>query len=166
MIGHLAARAQIAKVRGIDIDIGSSKKLADSLDRALSKKDPYFNKLLRILTTRCMTQAKYFSSGEVAPSQFWHYGLATAIYTHFTSPIRRCARAAACGTTCVCARAAAQLPSRVLSLPYLKVVQQPVQASSCHICTSTRARKSALSACRARACTRTCFRAVAHSKRV
>jgi exosome complex exonuclease DIS3/RRP44 len=101
---HLKHRVQIAKVRGIVIDIGSSKKLADSLDRALSKKDPYFNKLLRIMATRCMTQAKYFSSGEVAPTQFRHYGLAAPIYTHFTSPIRRCSlplqHSAACHVAC------------------------------------------------------------------
>jgi exosome complex exonuclease DIS3/RRP44 len=36
-----------------------------------------------------MTQAKYFSSGELAPTEFLHYGLAAPIYTHFTSPIRR-----------------------------------------------------------------------------
>ncbi|POM72951.1 Exosome complex uclease RRP44 [Phytophthora palmivora] len=33
--------------------------------------------------------ASYFSSGEVAPPEFHHYGLAAPIYTHFTSPIRR-----------------------------------------------------------------------------
>lgn len=53
------------------------------------KANPYFNKLLRILCTRCMMPATYFSSGEVAPSEFHHYGLAAPIYTHFTSPIRR-----------------------------------------------------------------------------
>merc|ERR1711939_1154522 len=50
---------------------------------------PYFNKLMRIATTRCMTQAVYFASGTVSESEFRHYGLAAPIYTHFTSPIRR-----------------------------------------------------------------------------
>ncbi len=38
------------------------------------------------------TQATYFGSGDVAPSEYHHYGLASPIYTHFTSPIRRCVR--------------------------------------------------------------------------
>ena len=54
--------------------------------------DPYFNKLLRILATRCMTQAAYFGSGDAAPTEYHHYGLAAPLYTHFTSPIRRCGR--------------------------------------------------------------------------
>ncbi|GBG71084.1 hypothetical protein CBR_g8384 [Chara braunii] len=74
---------------GIDLDISSSKTLADSLDNAIKEDDPLFNKLVRILTTRCMTQALYFSSGDLAPSEYHHYGLASPIYTHFTSPIRR-----------------------------------------------------------------------------
>ena len=41
------------------------------------------------MTTRCMMQAQYFSSGTEPESEFKHYGLASPIYTHFTSPIRR-----------------------------------------------------------------------------
>ncbi|KAK1326045.1 hypothetical protein QJS10_CPA01g00238 [Acorus calamus] len=73
---------------GLDLDISSSKALADSLDRAVGD-DPYFNKLIRILATRCMTQAVYFCSGDLTPPEFLHYGLAAPLYTHFTSPIRR-----------------------------------------------------------------------------
>ncbi|KAI8844251.1 hypothetical protein BC829DRAFT_363903 [Chytridium lagenaria] len=75
--------------KGIEIDPSSNKSLADSLDRATLPGDPYFNKLLRIMTTRCMMQAVYFCSGTLAHEEFWHYGLASEIYTHFTSPIRR-----------------------------------------------------------------------------
>ena len=74
---------------GIKIDPTSSKTLSDSLDKAIIPSDPYFNKLIRIMTTRCMMQAVYFCSGTVAEQDFWHYGLACPIYTHFTSPIRR-----------------------------------------------------------------------------
>ncbi|XP_071724421.1 exosome complex exonuclease RRP44 homolog A-like [Rutidosis leptorrhynchoides] len=73
---------------GLSLDVSSSKALADSLDRAVGD-DPYFNKLIRILATRCMTQAVYFCSGNLTLPEFHHYGLAAPLYTHFTSPIRR-----------------------------------------------------------------------------
>lgn len=73
---------------GLSLDVTSSKALAESLDRAVGD-DPYFNKLIRILATRCMTQAVYFCSGDLTPPEFNHYGLAAPLYTHFTSPIRR-----------------------------------------------------------------------------
>lgn len=73
---------------GLSLDVTSSKALAESLDRAVGD-DPYFNKLIRILATRCMTQAVYFCSGDLSPPEFNHYGLAAPLYTHFTSPIRR-----------------------------------------------------------------------------
>ena len=73
----------------LEIDTTTSKTLADSLDTAQVKSDPYFNQLVRIMTTRCMMQAVYFCSGTLTDPEFWHYGLASEIYTHFTSPIRR-----------------------------------------------------------------------------
>jgi exosome complex exonuclease DIS3/RRP44 len=37
-----------------------------------------------------MFPAQYFCSGEFPQDEWHHYGLAAPIYTHFTSPIRRC----------------------------------------------------------------------------
>ena len=48
-----------AKCRGFDISIEDSKHLADSLDKAVIEDDPYFNKLLRILSTRCMVRTSW-----------------------------------------------------------------------------------------------------------
>uniref|UniRef100_A0A8V0X405 DIS3 homolog, exosome endoribonuclease and 3'-5' exoribonuclease n=1 Tax=Gallus gallus TaxID=9031 RepID=A0A8V0X405_CHICK len=76
-----------AKSKNLEIKTDSAKALAESLDKAESPDFPYLNTLLRILTTRCMMQAVYFCSG--MDSDFHHYGLASPIYTHFTSPIRR-----------------------------------------------------------------------------
>ena len=74
---------------GLHLDTDTSKQLADSLDRAVVPSDAFMNKLIRIMTTRCMFQAQYFSTGMQTYEHFWHYGLACPIYTHFTSPIRR-----------------------------------------------------------------------------
>jgi exosome complex exonuclease DIS3/RRP44 len=73
----------------VTLDVSSSGALGASLDGARRESDPYFNKLIRIMATRCMTQAVYFASGEVTPAEYSHYGLAAPLYTHFTSPIRR-----------------------------------------------------------------------------
>lgn len=77
-----------AKV-GVVLDDTNSLSLNQSLDRCVDPADPFFNKLVRILTTRCLKQAQYFSSGEYPYDEFQHFGLAMPIYTHFTSPIRR-----------------------------------------------------------------------------
>ena len=78
-----------AKTKGFDLIVDSAKTLADSLEMARIPDNNYFNTLLRIMATRCMMQAVYFCSGSITYKEYHHYGLATPIYTHFTSPIRR-----------------------------------------------------------------------------
>ncbi|KAA8490392.1 Exosome complex exonuclease RRP44-like A [Porphyridium purpureum] len=81
-----------AAAYGIELDVSSNKTLNESLNRvelAFGKKDPYLSTLLRMLTTWRMSQAVYFSSGELGYSDYLHYGLAAPVCTHFTSPIRR-----------------------------------------------------------------------------
>ncbi|UYV79579.1 DIS3 [Cordylochernes scorpioides] len=75
--------------KNFEIKVSSGKELADSLDAAVLPEHPYFNVMLRMVATRCMTQALYFSSGTQTQPEFFHYGLAVPFYTHFTSPIRR-----------------------------------------------------------------------------
>ena len=83
-----------ARAAGVALDCASNRALAASLDAAEaalagSAAAAHTPKLLRILATRCMMQATYFPSGTLPPPAYAHYGLASPLYTHFTSPIRR-----------------------------------------------------------------------------
>lgn len=72
-------------VLDIPVDIGKStpKGLGEVLDRV----DGIKRDLMKRMLVKSMNQAVYVVSGET--SNFHHYGLATPMYTHFTSPIRR-----------------------------------------------------------------------------
>ncbi|CAL8094361.1 unnamed protein product [Orchesella dallaii] len=75
-----------AKAHNISIDVDKGSK---ALNESLERQPPELKSILRVLTTRCMTQALYCCSGTTAPDEYHHFGLAADIYTHFTSPIRR-----------------------------------------------------------------------------
>ncbi|XP_063619441.1 exosome complex exonuclease RRP44 [Cydia splendana] len=87
--GNFTSFLKAARQQGFEIDVTTNKAFSASLDAARIPDRPFFNTLLRIMATRCMQQAVYFSSGSLAQEEFYHYGLACPIYTHFTSPIRR-----------------------------------------------------------------------------
>jgi len=86
---ELGSLKKLLDEKGFKINVDDTKLLGESLDSIKKENDPFFNKLVRIMLTRTMNQAKYFPSCEFGFEDFFHYGLAMPIYTHFTSPIRR-----------------------------------------------------------------------------
>ncbi|KAJ4498863.1 hypothetical protein C8R41DRAFT_935002 [Lentinula lateritia] len=79
----------LRKTNGISLDVSSSGAPAVSLNERVGAREAVFDTFVRIMVTRCMLSAGYFSTGRVPKDTFGHYGFASEIYTQFTSPIRR-----------------------------------------------------------------------------
>ncbi|KAF9762290.1 Exosome complex exonuclease dis3 [Nosema granulosis] len=67
----------------LPIDISSTK----NINNAVKDFSPEQREVFKKVVTKTMNQAIYILSDE--SSDFFHYGLAVSLYTHFTSPIRR-----------------------------------------------------------------------------
>lgn len=71
---------------GYDIDVTSSSSLINSI---LKIKNGDVRTGVEILLFKSMPRAKYFVAGIVEQSQYGHYASNLALYTHFSSPLRR-----------------------------------------------------------------------------
>jgi len=76
---------------GVEVDASSSGALHRSLKRFSSAHYNGVNiqSLLETMFTIPMQPARYLCAGVHSPADFHHYALNFAVYTHFTSPIRR-----------------------------------------------------------------------------
>ncbi|KAI5151578.1 exosome complex exonuclease DIS3/RRP44, partial [Enteropsectra breve] len=70
------------------IDVpGIDSTSSHTINKSLELLDDERKAVVKRMITRSLQQAIYFVSGDSA--DYFHYGLATPVYTHFTSPIRR-----------------------------------------------------------------------------
>lgn len=78
---------------GFDLDVSSAGALHQSLEKLRNnlKDDPELFNIIVLYATKPMQLATYFCTGELREkkTEWAHYALATPLYTHFTSPIRR-----------------------------------------------------------------------------
>ncbi|XP_057822928.2 DIS3-like exonuclease 2 isoform X2 [Cryptomeria japonica] len=81
------------KKLGFDLDVSSAGALHLSLEKLRNnlKDDPELFNIIVLYATKPMQLATYFCTGELREkeTEWAHYALATPLYTHFTSPIRR-----------------------------------------------------------------------------
>ena len=77
---------EAAKFAGFNVDVSNNKRLTELLveieEKARARGDEYkyVGTLLPIITTQSMTQAFYFSSGEVSDHEYLQYGLAAPVH--------------------------------------------------------------------------------------
>ncbi|SCV73957.1 BQ2448_6387 [Microbotryum intermedium] len=71
---------------GIELDGSGPGALMNSFNQVT---DEASRTTLQHLSKRSMQQAKYFCTGTLDISKYFHYALNVPLYTHFTSPIRR-----------------------------------------------------------------------------
>ncbi|OIR58338.1 MAG: mitotic control protein dis3 [Amphiamblys sp. WSBS2006] len=77
------------KKMGLEIDAKTPNGISASLEKINQKCDWNFAQAVNAVVTRAMMRAVYFPSGSLSHDAFYHTGIASEIYTHFTSPIRR-----------------------------------------------------------------------------
>jgi exosome complex exonuclease DIS3/RRP44 len=66
------------------IDVSSNRALAKSLAQleSTAEADELNYRILKAMTVRAMSEAKYFCTGDFTESDFYHYGLAADFYTY------------------------------------------------------------------------------------
>ena len=75
---------------GLDIDMTDAQTLSNSVQALRAEKDS--DDKVQVVLHKCLqklNQARYECIDDKEPSDYSHFGLNFAIYTHFTSPIRR-----------------------------------------------------------------------------